>query len=179
MKTVEQTNQNSKEKKLNEIIEYFHNWRERLYGEYLKEDYHQKHMLSVSISSAAVFVAIISPLMVYIFFAELNKIILVMVSALLILMCYNTFHFIYFSWKIEKRYSYKIIGIDVILDFLWHIKISGKNKGIDILIKEFSKAFGDYRRSYVKEYESIKIDEFVGAVDKLNSLIVKGEKNEN
>ena len=154
-------------KKIEEIIEYFKIKREVLYQEYLKEDYHQKQTIGITTAIFAGMVALISPLMAYFFIKEISGLLFGMISLLLTVLVYNIFHFVYVSWRIEKRYFTKIIKIDVILEFLWHIKITENDKEIDVLVCEFSKGLKDYRRANAKDYENIKLDEFVDAIDKV------------
>jgi len=160
-----------KENKVDEIIEYFKLKREILYQNYLKEDYHQKQTIAITSALFGGLVALISPFIAFLFIKETSNIIFVMILIILLGVGYNIFHFVFVSFKIEKKHFTKIIKIDGILEFLWHIKISGKDKDISELIREFTKGLKDYRRVYVDNYENIQLDEFIDAMDKLNNKV--------
>jgi len=163
-------------RRINDIIEYFQNERKLEEDRYLKSDNHQKYTLTNGINLFALLAVIIVAFFdKFILIKEVSNYIMYMLTVIFMVIIFNIFHFVYLSWKNDKKYHEKIIRFDIIIDFLWHFKIADSAADLSPLINRLKLDTRGYRH-HSRENEIQRLDEIINAIDLINNKLIQDEK---
>ncbi len=153
-------------KEVDSFIEYFKNEKELLNDEMMKTDNHQKFTFSTTISMYSVLAIILVVVLdKFILIEKIKSILIVLLTVFFLGFIYTIFHFVYFSWKNEKRYYENVISLNIILEVLWHIKISNPKSDLSLLRNYFN--YETKNPKFLFQDKKERYNKFIEIIDKI------------